>query len=79
MYRNYSFFIIHLKRSFTMPTPFPPAAVPLLLDWYRQNRRDLPWRHSRDPYRVLVSEIMLQQTRTETVKPYFHRFLAMPC
>ena len=59
-----------------MPTPFPPAAVPLLLDWYRQNRRDLPWRHSRDPYRVLVSEIMLQQTRAETVKPYFHRFLA---
>ena len=53
-----------------------PAAVPLLIDWYRQNRRDLPWRQSRDPYRVLVSEIMLQQTRAETVKPYFHRFLA---
>ena len=53
-----------------------PAAVPLLLDWYRQNRRDLPWRHTRDPYPVLVSEIMLQQTRAETVKPYFHRFLA---
>lgn len=59
-----------------MPTPLTPAAVPLLLDWYRQNRRDLPWRESRDPYRVLVSEIMLQQTRAETVKPYFHRFLA---
>ena len=59
-----------------MPQPFPAAAVPLLLDWYRQNRRDLPWRESRDPYRVLVSEIMLQQTRAETVKPYFHRFLA---
>ncbi|MBP3666687.1 MAG: A/G-specific adenine glycosylase [Clostridia bacterium] len=59
-----------------MPTPLPPAAVPLLIDWYRQNRRDLPWRESTDPYRVLVSEIMLQQTRAETVKPYFHRFLA---
>jgi len=59
-----------------MPTPLTPAAVPLLLDWYRQNRRDLPWRESTDPYRVLVSEIMLQQTRAETVKPYFHRFLA---
>ncbi len=59
-----------------MPHPFTPATVPLLLDWYRQNRRDLPWRESRDPYRVLVSEIMLQQTRAETVKPYFHRFLA---
>ena len=53
-----------------------PSAVPLLIDWYRENRRDLPWRQSRDPYRVLVSEIMLQQTRAETVKPYFHRFLA---
>ncbi len=59
-----------------MPHPFPQAAVPLLLDWYRQNRRDLPWREDRDPYRVLVSEIMLQQTRAETVKPYFKRFLA---
>ena len=53
-----------------------PSAVPLLLDWYRTNRRDLPWRHTRDPYPVLVSEIMLQQTRAETVKPYFHRFMA---
>ena len=59
-----------------MPTPLSLSAVPLLLDWYRQNRRDLPWRASRDPYPVLVSEIMLQQTRAETVKPYFHRFLA---
>ena len=53
-----------------------PSAVPLLIDWYRENRRDLPWRQSRDPYPVLVSEIMLQQTRAETVKPYFYRFLA---
>ena len=58
---------------------FPPEAVDLLVGWYQQNRRDLPWRESRDPYRVLVSEIMLQQTRAETVKPYFHRFLeALP-
>ena len=59
-----------------MPTPFPPDSVPLLLDWYRIHRRDLPWRKDRDAYRVLVSEIMLQQTRAETVKPYFHRFMA---
>ncbi len=59
-----------------MPTPFPPEAVPLLLSWYRITRRDLPWRDTRDPYRILVSEIMLQQTRAETVKPYYHRFLA---
>ncbi len=55
---------------------FPPEAVGLLLDWYRASRRDLPWRHTRDPYAILVSEIMLQQTRAETVKPYYHRFLA---
>ncbi len=62
-----------------MPTPFPSEAVPLLLDWYRAHRRDLPWRKTRDPYAVLVSEIMLQQTRAETVIPYYHRFLtALP-
>ncbi len=58
-----------------MPTSFPPEAVPLLLDWYHRQHRDLPWRDTRDPYRILVSEIMLQQTRAETVKPYYHRFL----
>jgi A/G-specific adenine glycosylase len=46
-----------------------------LLKWYDRRRRDLPWRRSRDPYRVWVSEIMLQQTQVETVKPYFRRFL----
>lgn len=55
---------------------FPHEAVPLLLDWYHHNRRDLPWRSTRDPYRILVSEIMLQQTRAETVKPYYARFLS---
>jgi len=47
-----------------------------LLDWYRANRRDLPWRRSRDPYAVWISEAMLQQTRVETVIPYWERFLA---
>lgn len=46
-----------------------------LLDWYRSVRRDLPWRRSRDPYHIWVSEIMLQQTRVETVIPYFNRFM----
>ena len=55
--------------------PFPAEAVGLLLDWYRYHARPLPWRENKDPYRVLVSEIMLQQTRAETVKPYFARFL----
>jgi A/G-specific adenine glycosylase len=48
----------------------------LLLDWYRGNRRDLPWRRIRDPYAVWISEAMLQQTRVETVIPYWERFLA---
>ena len=59
-----------------MQNPFPHEAVPLLIDWYRAGHRDLPWRETRDPYAILVSEIMLQQTRAETVKPYYHRFLA---
>lgn len=50
-------------------------AVDALLSWYRQNRRDLPWRHTSDPYRIWLSEIMLQQTRVEAVKPYYARFL----
>ena len=47
-----------------------------LLPWYRKNRRDLPWRNTRDPYRIWVSEIMLQQTRVEAVLPYYARFLS---
>nr|MBQ8252548.1 A/G-specific adenine glycosylase [Lachnospiraceae bacterium] len=46
-----------------------------LLAWYDQNKRILPWRENRDPYRIWVSEIMLQQTRVEAVKPYYDRFL----
>ena len=48
----------------------------LLLAWYRSGHRDLPWRASRDPYRVWVSEIMLQQTRAQAVIPYYQRFLS---
>ena len=46
-----------------------------LLRWYRRHRRDLPWRRTRDPYSIWVSEAMLQQTRVETVVPYYDRFL----
>jgi A/G-specific adenine glycosylase len=46
-----------------------------LLNWYRQNGRTLPWRGHRDPYAVWVSEIMLQQTRVETVIPYFEKWM----
>ena len=46
-----------------------------LLAWYDQNARKLPWRENTDPYRVWISEIMLQQTRVDTVIPYFERFI----
>lgn len=52
------------------------AVVPGLLDWYDRNARILPWREDSSPYRVWISEIMLQQTRVEAAKPYFERFLA---
>ena len=47
-----------------------------LLRWYDKHQRDLPWRNNSDPYRVWISEVMLQQTQVETVKPYFERFTA---
>lgn len=61
----------------------PPKATPqpyrrfrrLLVQWYRRHGRDLPWRQTRNPYYVLVSEIMLQQTQVARVEPYYHRFL----
>nr|WP_295347771.1 A/G-specific adenine glycosylase [uncultured Streptococcus sp.] len=46
-----------------------------LLAWYDENKRDLPWRQNQDAYRVWISEIMLQQTRVDTVIPYYERFL----
>jgi A/G-specific adenine glycosylase len=49
--------------------------VPRLLHWFDRHQRDLPWRRDRDPYRVWVSEVMLQQTQVATVIPYFERFL----
>ena len=53
----------------------PAAFTAPLLAWYRANARDLPWRHTRDPYRIWVSEIMLQQTRVAAVLGYYARFL----
>lgn len=46
-----------------------------LLDWYDREKRDLPWRRTKDPYKIWVSEIMLQQTQVVTVIPYYQRFL----
>lgn len=47
-----------------------------LLEWYRQKRRELPWRRTRDPYRIWISEVMLQQTTVKSVLPYYEAFLA---
>ena len=70
--------------SYTMAA-VPPTALPdfrarsrfrrRLLQWYGRHRRDLPWRRTEDPYHILVSEIMLQQTQVERVVPKYHEFL----
>jgi A/G-specific adenine glycosylase len=65
-----------------MPDPeLPPPAARRwfrrrLLEWYRRNGRDLPWRRTSDPYHILVSEIMLQQTQVDRVLPKYHEWLA---
>jgi A/G-specific adenine glycosylase len=48
-----------------------------LLHWYQNNARDLPWRRARDPYRIWISEVMLQQTRVEMVIPYYEKWLSV--
>lgn len=58
--------------------PYPATVAALqdaILTWYAENARDLPWRHTRDPYRILVSEIMLQQTQVDRVIPKYLEFL----
>lgn len=63
----------------TAAPPIPPAVRAAfrgpLLRWFRQHQRDLPWRRRRTPYRVWISELMLQQTRADQARPYFERFL----
>jgi A/G-specific adenine glycosylase len=64
----------------SLPSQFAPRSLTKfrqkLRDWFRAHRRALPWRESRDPYRVWVAEIMLQQTRIAAVLPYYDRFFA---
>ncbi|MBT3602370.1 MAG: A/G-specific adenine glycosylase, partial [Candidatus Latescibacteria bacterium] len=60
--------------------PNPPKKPPKrigkkLLAWYHANKRDMPWRQTKDPYCILLSEFMLQQTQVDTVIPYYHHFL----
>ena len=57
------------------PADLRRAITRSLLPWFARHKRNLPWRHDRSPYRVWISELMLQQTRVDTVIPYFERFL----
>lgn len=55
----------------------PPVKkiISVLLDWYMENKRPLPWRETKDPFRIWVSEVILQQTRVDQGLPYYHRFI----
>ena len=67
-----------IERAATISAVLPNQALPFrsaLLRWFRRHGRDLPWRHTRDPYAILVSELMLQQTTVAAVIPYFQRWL----
>ena len=68
---------IHIDEEIpvVLGSPILKESVKPLVTWYRENHRQLPWRENPDAYRVWVSEIMLQQTRVEAVKPYYERFL----
>ncbi len=72
-----------IRRMATRPTQTPPADVDSavaagfrrkLLAWFDREKRDMPWRHHRDPYAIWLSEMMLQQTQVATVIPYYERF-----
>jgi A/G-specific adenine glycosylase len=65
-----------MSRKSTPPNRVAIAAFRRrLLRWFRRHGRDLPWRRTRDPYRIVVSEFMLQQTQVSRVEPYYERFL----
>ena len=68
-------FIAKIFYTEPMPQPKLNQIRGRVLAWYRKNRRDLPWRRTRDPYAIWVAETMLQQTQIKTVLPYYHRFL----
>ena len=57
------------------PDNSPSEIKSRLLTWFHQAARDLPWRRTTDPYKILLSEFMLQQTQVDTVIPYYHKFL----
>lgn len=58
-----------------MKYPYVAEFRQALVEWFDEEKRDLPWRHTKDPYKIWVSEVMLQQTRVDTVIPYYNRFI----
>ena len=58
-----------------MNYPYVTEFRQALVEWFEREKRDLPWRHTKDPYKIWVSEVMLQQTRVDTVIPYYNRFM----
>ena len=69
-----------MPRSLPRPPRIAPATAAAfrrrLAAWFRREGRDLPWRRTRDPYRILVSELMLQQTQVDRVLPKYEQWLA---
>src|SRR5437879_12603516 len=65
-----------MLRKMKFSSKHPHRIQTLLLGWFHQSKRDLPWRRTRDPYRIWLSEIMLQQTRVTAVVPFYEKFMA---
>ena len=69
-------FFLCFRVKFCMEGNMEPISISKrIVEWYARHRRDLPWRGTRDPYAIWVSEIMLQQTRVDTVIPYYISFM----
>jgi A/G-specific adenine glycosylase len=66
--------MVHYKSDVKMKNNLEEIVSPLL-EWFQNEKRDLPWRHTKDSYKIWISEIMLQQTRVEAVKEYYQKFL----
>jgi A/G-specific adenine glycosylase len=74
--QRHTIIVAGVKKSLPLPAPARRQWFRRrLLDWYRRNGRDLPWRNTRDPYHILVSEMMLQQTQVDRVLPKYHEWL----
>ena len=64
------------RKDFTVNELYKKQVRNALVSWFLEEKRDLPWRKTTDPYKIWVSEVMLQQTKVDTVIPYYERFIA---